>query len=203
MSEQFNSWVTQPLTPLSGCTALHYLKKGDIQLGQKILIYGASGSVGTYAVQLAKYFGAEVTGVCGTGNLELVRSLGADKVIDYTKTDFTKNDESYDIIFDTVGKSPFSGSVKSLKKQGYYLRAVHIAPSSLIRGFWTSLTSDKKVIGGVATTDNESLSLLCKLFKEGKLKVVIDRNYPMEQIADVHKYVEKGHKKGNVVIKIL
>ena len=185
-----------------GHTALYFLRKGNIQSGQKVLIYGASGAVGTYGVQLAKYFGAEVTGVCSTTNLELVKSLGADKVIDYTKEDFTKSGEAYDIIFDTVGKSPFSGCVKSLKKKGYYLRVVHMALSPIVRGLWTSMTSNKKVIGGVATERKEDLVFLKKLIEAGNIKPVIDRRYPLEQTADAHRYVEKGHKKGNVVITV-
>jgi 2-desacetyl-2-hydroxyethyl bacteriochlorophyllide A dehydrogenase len=183
-------------------TALHFLKKGNIEKGQKILIYGASGAIGTYAVQLARYFGAEVTGVCSTANLELVKSLGADRVIDYTQEDFTKSGETYDIIFDTVGKSPFRGSVRSLKKNGYYLRAVHMSPSPMIKGIWTSMTSSKKVIGGVAGESKEDLIFLKELIEAGKLKPVIDRCYPMEEIAEAHRYVEQGHKKGNVVITL-
>jgi 2-desacetyl-2-hydroxyethyl bacteriochlorophyllide A dehydrogenase len=186
----------------AGHTALHFLRKGNIQSEQKVLIYGASGAVGTFAVQLARYFGAEVTGVCSTTNLELVKSLGADKVIDYTKEDFTKSGETYDIIFDTVGKSPFSGCVKSLKKKGFYLRAVHMTLSPIVRGLWTSMTSSKKVIGGVATEHKEDLIFLKELIEAGKIKSVIDRRYPLEQIAEAHRYVDKGHKKGNVVITV-
>jgi NADPH:quinone reductase-like Zn-dependent oxidoreductase len=185
-----------------GHTALHFLRKGNIQSGQKVLIYGASGAIGTYAVQLARYFGAEVTGVCSTTNLEMVKSLGADKVIDYTKEDFTKSGETYDIIFDTVGKSPFSGCVRSLKEKGFYLRAVHMALSSIVRGLWTSMTTSKNVIGGVAPEKTEDLIFLRELIEAGKIKPVIDRRYPMEQIPEAHRYVEKGHKKGNVVITV-
>jgi NADPH:quinone reductase-like Zn-dependent oxidoreductase len=188
--------------PFGGNVALHFLRKGNIQNGQRVLIYGASGAIGTYAVQLAKYFEAEVTGVCSTANLELVKSLGADKVIDYTKEDFTKSGETYDIIFDTVGKSPFSGCVRSLKKKGFYLRAVHMTLSPIVRGLWTGVTSSKKVIGGVATERKEDLIFLKKLIESGKIKSVIDRRYPLGQTAEAHRYVEKGHKKGNVVITL-
>jgi NADPH:quinone reductase-like Zn-dependent oxidoreductase len=188
--------------PFGGNTALHFLTKGNIRSGQNVLIYGASGSLGTAAIQLAKYFGAEVTGVCSTANVELVKSLGADKVIDYTREDFTKNGLIYDIIFDTTGKSPFSGCVKSLKQKGIYLRAVHMTLSSVIRGFWTSMTSNKKVIGGVATERKENLLFLKELIEAGKYKPVIDRRYPFDQIADAHGYVDKGHKKGNVAITV-
>ena len=188
--------------PFGGLTALHFLRQGNIREGDKVLIYGASGSVGTAAVQLAKYFGAEVTGLCSSNNVELVKSLGADKVIDYSKEDFTKSGEFYDIIFDTVGKSPFGGCIKSLKENGYYLRAVHISPSSLIKGLWTKLTTKKKVVGGISIERKEDLIFLKELIESGKFKPVIDKTYSLEQIADAHRYVETGHKKGNVVITI-
>ena len=187
--------------PFMGLSALYFLRKGNIQSGQKVLIYGASGSIGTFAVQLAKYFGAEVTGVCSTTNLELVKSLGADKVIDYTKEDFTKSGETYDIIFDTVGKSSFSGCVRSLNKEGVYLLS-NPGLSQMVRGRWTSMTSSKKVIGGVASNKAEDLIFLKDLIEAGKIKSVIDRRYPLEQIVDAHRYVDKGHKKGNVIITL-
>jgi NADPH:quinone reductase-like Zn-dependent oxidoreductase len=188
--------------PFGGNTALHFLKKGNILPHQKILIYGASGSLGTSAVQLANNFGMEVTGVCSTANVELVKSLGADKVIDYTKEDFTKNGQTYDIIFDTTGKSPFSGCIKSLKQKGIYLRAVHMSLSSIVRGLWVSMTTSKKVIGGVASELKENILFLKDLIEKGVLKPVIDRSYPFEQIAEAHRYVDKGHKKGNVAITV-
>jgi len=187
--------------PFMALGALFFLRKGNIQSGQEVLIYGASGAVGTYAVQLAKYFGAEVTGVCSTTNLEMVKSLGADKVIDYTKEDFAKSGQTYDVIFDTVGKSSFSGCIRSLEKEGFLLLA-NPGLSQMVRGRWTSMTSSKKVIVGTAKNSTEDLTFLKELIEEGKLKSVIDRRYPLEQIAEAHSYVDKGHKKGNVVITV-
>jgi 2-desacetyl-2-hydroxyethyl bacteriochlorophyllide A dehydrogenase len=186
--------------PIGGLTALVLLRKGKIQSGQKVLIVGASGSVGTFAVQLARHFGAEVTGVCSTANIEMVKSLGADKVIDYTKEDFTKSGQTYDIIFDTVIKTSFSRCKSSLKQRGVYLTV----DWPLLQALWTSWTSmvgSKKVVFGIANRI-EDLTLLRELIEAGKLKSVIDRRYPLEQTAEAHRYVEKGHKKGNVVITL-
>jgi len=188
--------------PNGALTALTFLRNmGNIQSGQKVLIIGASGSVGTAAVQLAKYYGAEVTGVCSTTNLELVKSLGADKVIDYTKEDFIKSGETYDFIYDTVGKTSFSGCKSSLNHNGIYL-----ANSPGLREFvqmgWTSLISSKKVMAGASSEKAEDLIFLKELFETGKIKPVIDRCYPLEQTAEAHRYVDKGHKKGNVVITV-
>jgi len=187
--------------PQGALSALFFLRKGNIQSGQKVLIFGASGGVGNFAVQLAKYFGAEVTGVCSTTKLELVKSLGADKVIDYTKEDFTKNGQSYDIIFDTVGKSSVSGCKRSLKKKGFYLFTTFGLPK-LVQILWLSMTSSKKVIFGLLKERTEDLIFLKELIEAGKIKAVIDRRYPLEQMAEAHRYVETGHKKGNVVITL-
>jgi NADPH:quinone reductase-like Zn-dependent oxidoreductase len=191
--------------PNGALTALPFLRdKGNIKSGQKVLINGASGAVGTSAIQLAKYFGAEVTGVCSPANLEVVKSLGADQVIDYTKEDFTKNGRTYDIIFDTVGKSPFSRCKDSLTENGVYLATVP-SPAAFLQMLWGSWAGGRKV--GIAATGLRSsqektreLIFLNRLIEAGKIKAVIDRYYPMEQIADAHRYVEAGHKKGNVVI---
>ena len=183
-------------------TAMFFLKdKANIQNGQKVLIIGASGSIGTFAIQIAKYFGAEVTGVCSTVNLDLVKSLGADKVIDYRKDDFTKNDEKYDIILDTVGKSSFSQIKLCLNKNGKYLLTAGGLMDRLLM-LWTGIFSEKKLITGMSIEKTESLIFIKKLIEEGRIKLVTDRCYKLENIAQAHDYVEKGHKKGNVIINV-
>jgi NADPH2:quinone reductase len=183
-------------------TALFFLReKAQIQSRYKVLIIGASGSIGSAAVQLAKYFGAEVTGVCSGANIELVKSLGADRVIDYTKEDFSKEDKTYDVIFDTVNKSSFAKCKKSLKTRGIYM-PTSIKLFVLLQMLWTKMFCKRKVIFGMSVEKNEGLVFLKSLIEKGKLKPVIDRIYPLEQIVEAHRYVEKGHKKGNVVIKI-
>ena len=165
-----------------GVTALCVLRKANIQSGQRILIYGASGSVGTYAVQLARSFGADVTGVCSTANLEMVRSLGADRVIDYTQQDFTGGHETYDVVFDAVDKLPSSRAKRPLKKAGVYL----------------NVNKDSGSGGG----SPEDLAFLKTLIETGKVRTVIDRRFPLEEIVEAHTYVEKGHKHGNVVVTV-
>jgi len=187
--------------PVGGLEALCFLRQGNIQSGQKILINGAGGTIGTFMVQLAKYFGAEVTGVDSTGKLDMLSSIGAGSVIDFTQEDFTKSGQTYDFILDVVGKSSFSGCTRSLKQNGYYLIA-NPGPSQIVRGRWTSMTSSKKVIFGAAYPKTEDLFFLKELIEAGKLKSVIDRRYPLEQIAEAHRYVETGHKVGNVVITV-
>lgn len=189
------------VVPTGGLNPLHYLRKGKIQSGEKVLINGAAGNIGTFAVQLAKYFGAEVMGVDSTGKLDMLRSIGADHVIDYTKEDFTKNSETYDVIFDVVGKSSFSRSVRSLNPSGRYLLAnPRVLP--MVRGLCTSMISSKKVIFGFARHKTEDLMFLKELIEAGKIQSVIDGRYPLEQVSEAHRYVEKGHKKGNVVITL-
>jgi NADPH:quinone reductase-like Zn-dependent oxidoreductase len=188
--------------PQGALTALYFLRKGNIQSGGKVLVFGASGGVGGYAVQLAKHhFGAEVAGVCSTSKIEYVKSLGADQVIDYTKEDFTKNDQTYDVIFDTIGKSSVLRSKRSLKKEGFYLFTTFGLPK-LFAFLWLNLTSSQKIIMGLVEESSEELTILKELIEEGKLKTVIDRRYPMEQAAEAHRYVETGQKKGQVVITI-
>ena len=192
--------------PFGALTAFYFLRdKGNIESGQTVLINGASGSVGTAAVQIAKSFGAEVIGVCSTRNLEMVKALGADKVIDYTEEDFTQSGETYDIIFDmVVGKTSFSDCRNSLNENGLYL-VVAGGLKEAIQMLWTSVIGSKKVIfgGGIAAEKKENLLIIKELIEVGKLKAVIDRSYPLEQIAEAHRYVETGHQKGNVVITVV
>ena len=187
--------------PVGGLNALHFVRKGDVQSGQKVLINGSAGSIGTFAVQIAKLFGAEVTAVDSTRKLDMLRSIGADHVIDYTQEDFTMNGKNYDVIIDVVGKSPYARSIKSLKKNGRYVLG-NPRFSGMFRGLWTSMTSDKKVIVALTGYKTEDLIYLKELIEAGKIRTVIDRRYPLERIADAHRYVETGEKTGNVVINV-
>jgi NADPH:quinone reductase-like Zn-dependent oxidoreductase len=184
-----------------GTTALHFFRKGNLQSGEKVLVNGASGAVGTAAVQLARHAGADVTGVCSTGNVELVRSLGANQVIDYTRDDFTKNGETYDVIIDTAGTAPFSRSAGSLTARGRLLLVLGGLPD-MLQVPWVALTSRKKIVAGPAAERAEDVRFLAELAVAGAYRPVIDRRYPFEQIAEAHRYVDKGHKRGNVVITL-
>ena len=188
--------------PFGGTTALGFLRRGKLESRERVLVNGASGGVGTAAVQLAKHFGAEVTGVCSTANAALVKSLGADYVIDYTKEDFTQSGETYDLILDTVvGKSSFARCRDSLKQNGRYL-AVAGGMRALVQMLWTSMIGDKKVIAVSAAEWAEDLRFLAELAQAGKFTPVIDRRYPFEQIVEAHRYVDTGRKRGNVVISL-
>jgi NADPH:quinone reductase-like Zn-dependent oxidoreductase len=184
-----------------GTTALDFFRRGKLQSGENVLVNGASGGVGTAAVQLARHFGADVTGVCSSVNVDLVRSLGASHVIDYTKEDFTQNGETYDVIFDTVGTVPFSRGKASLKEGGRFLMVVAGLPE-MLQIPWVSVTSSKTIIAGPATAQAEDLYFLAGLAEAGKFKPVIDRRYPFEQIVEAHRYVDTRRKKGNVVITL-
>ncbi|HEX5167871.1 MAG TPA: NAD(P)-dependent alcohol dehydrogenase [Cyclobacteriaceae bacterium] len=187
--------------PVGGLNALHFLRKAAIKPGQKVLIIGAGGSIGTYGVQLAKLYGAEVTAVDDTNKLDMLRSIGADCVIDYTKEDYSKNGVKYDVIFDMIYKSSFSKCVSALKEDGCYLMA-NTGPRRMLWSLWVSWTSRKKMIFALAGEKVEDLNHLAGLIASNKMKPVIDRIFPLEKIADAHSYVEKGYKKGNVVIRV-
>jgi NADPH:quinone reductase-like Zn-dependent oxidoreductase len=185
--------------PFGGVTALHFIRKANINAGQKVLVVGASGAVGTAAVQLAKSYGAHVTAVCSTANIDMVRSIRADKLIDYTKEGFTQNGELYDVIIDTVNTISVAKAAGSLSKNGVMILSA-AGTSEMLHGAWISKTSRKKVMTGVISHSAEDLATLKGLIEDGKFKPVIDRAYPLAQIAEAHTYVEKGHKKGNVII---
>lgn len=187
--------------PYGGIMALNLLRKADIRPGQKILIYGASGGIGSVAVQIAKHLGAEVTGVCDTPRLEFVKSLGADKVIDYTQEDFTQSGETYDLIFDILGKSSFARCEKSLKPNGRYL-LVSFKMKQLFQMLWTSIAGGRKVICLLLPEKPEDLMRIKGLIEAGEIKAVVDRRFPLEKAAEAHRYVESGFKKGPVVITV-
>lgn len=188
-----------------GLTALCFLRMAKIQAGQNVLIYGASGSVGVFAVQLAKHFGARVTGVCSTANLDLVKSLGADQVIDYTQDDFSQSGPVYDMLFDTVGKAELSRGLKALKRGHPYVSialsgGIWSLPGDVLRQTWISITGAAKMVGGVTKPASGDLAFLKSLIEAGKLRTVIDRRYPLDQVAEAFRYAEGGHKKGHVVL---
>ncbi len=187
--------------PLGGLEALHFLRQGDIQRGQTVLINGAGGSIGTIGVQLARYYGAEVTAVDSTGKLDMLRSLGAAHVVDYTREDFTKRGQTYDVIFDVVNKSSYSGCMRSLTPNGRYLVG-NPTLRKMIRGQWTSAMSSRKVVTGTSSPKAEDLIFLKELIEAGTIHTVIDRRFPLEDIVEAHRYVETGNKKGNVVITV-
>jgi NADPH:quinone reductase-like Zn-dependent oxidoreductase len=187
--------------PIGGIEALYFLRQGNIQRGQKVLINGAGGTIGIFAVQLARHFGAEVTGVDSTGKLDVLRSIGANHVIDYTREDFTRKGGIYDLILDITGKSSFSGSLRSLGPNGRYIIA-NPGLSQRVRGRWIAMRGSKKVITGAAYPKTEDLVFLKALIEAGKLSTFIDRCYALEQTAEAHRYVETGQKIGNVVISI-
>lgn len=187
--------------PYGALTALNLLRKVDIQPGHKVLIHGASGAIGAAAVQLARHYGAAVTGVCSTPRLDFVKAIGADEVIDYTKEDFTQNGETYDVIFDILGKSSFARCKGSLTDNGRYLLA-SFKMKPLFQMLWTSFTGNKKVICALATYKQEDLVLIKELVEAGTIQSIIDRTFPLEETAAAHKYIENGHKKGHVVITV-
>jgi NADPH:quinone reductase-like Zn-dependent oxidoreductase len=195
------SYESAATIPTGGINGLHFLRTAALQPGEKVLINGAGGSIGTYAIQIAKFFGAEVTAVDSAEKLAMLRSIGADHVIDYAREDFTKSGETYDVIIDVVGKSSFSGSVRALKPNGRYILG-NASLSAMIRQRLTPMTAGKKVIVAIASYQAEAYAFLVEMMQTGKLKPVIDRCYPLEQTAEAHRYVDQGHKKGNVVITI-
>jgi 2-desacetyl-2-hydroxyethyl bacteriochlorophyllide A dehydrogenase len=195
------SYEEAAAVPTAGFEALHYLRQADIQRGQKVLIIGAGGSIGTFSVQLAKHFGAEVTGVDSTEKLDMLRSIGVNHVIDYTKEDYTNNSESYDLIIDVVGKSSVARRLKLLKQDGVYFLA-YAGLSDILLRMWTSMTSNKKLKIESASQKQEDLIFIKELIEAGKLKSIIDRHYPLEQTAEAHRFVETGQKKGNVVVTV-
>jgi 2-desacetyl-2-hydroxyethyl bacteriochlorophyllide A dehydrogenase len=187
--------------PTAGFEALHFLREARIQPGSKVMIIGGGGSIGTFSIQLGKHFGAEVTGVDSTAKQEMMRSLGADHVIDYTKTDYTKTTEEYDLIIDVVGKHSVSRRLKLLKPDGTYFLAF-ARPSHILLAWWTSLTSNQDLKIQSASQSKKDLVYLAGLLEEGKLVSVIDHNFPLEKVADAHKYAEAGGKKGNIAISV-
>jgi NADPH:quinone reductase-like Zn-dependent oxidoreductase len=195
------SYAEAATIPYGAIMATNLLRQANLQKGQKVLINGASGGIGSAAVQLAKYYGAEVTGVCGTPRLEYVKSLGADRVIDYTVEDFTQNGEIYDLIFDILGKSSYARCKNSLTQNGIYLLA-SFKMKPIFQMLWTKMAGSKKVICAMASEKPEDLVAVRELIEAGKYQAIIDRCFPMEQAAEAQRYAESGHKKGSVVITV-
>lgn len=195
------TWGEAAALSFGGTTALDFLRRGKLQCGESVLVNGASGGVGTAAVQLASHFGAEVTGVCSAANMDLVRSLGATHVIDYTREDFTRTGKTYDVIVDAAGTAPFSRSRDALKAGGRLLLVLAGLPDMLPIP-WVAMTSSRKIIAGPAAERQEDLRVLADLARAGLFRPVIDRRYPFEQIAEAHRYVDTGRKKGNVIIEL-
>jgi NADPH:quinone reductase-like Zn-dependent oxidoreductase len=201
LKPQNMSYEEAAVVPVAGLEALHFLKNAHIQAGEKVLIYGAGGSIGSFGVQLAKHYGAEVTGLDSSAKLDMLRSIGADHVIDYTREDFSRSGKSYDVIFDVIGKSPFARSVSVLKPNGRYLIA-NPKLSQILRRRWVSQSTGVQFVLGPASRKPEDLKQLKDLIEAGTIKAVIDRAYPLEQAAEAHRYVETGRKQGNVVITV-
>lgn len=195
------SYAEAATVPYGAIMATSLLRQANLQKGHRALINGASGGIGSAAIQLAKYYGAEVTGVCGTPRLEYVESLGADRVIDYTVEDFTQNGETYDLIFDILGKSSYARCKNSLTQNGIYLLA-SFKMKPIFQMLWSKMAGSKKVICALASEKPEDLVAVKELIEAGKYKAIIDRCFPMEQAADAHRYTESGHKKGSVVITV-
>jgi NADPH:quinone reductase-like Zn-dependent oxidoreductase len=195
------SYEEAAAVPFGAMEALHFLKKAHIQSGEQVLINGAGGSIGTFGVQLTKYYGAQVTAVDSAAKLDMLGSIGADRVIDYTQEDFTRNGERYDVIFDVIGKSPYTGSLRSLTPNGRYVLA-NPRLSYLLRGLLRSKAGGRKVISGAAVRRTEDLLFLKEFIEAGSLKTVIDRTYPLEQMVEAHRYVESGQKLGNLIVTV-
>jgi NADPH:quinone reductase-like Zn-dependent oxidoreductase len=195
------SYEEAAAVPFGALEALHFLRKAEIQTGEHVLVNGAGGSIGTFGVQLAKHYGAQVTAVDSAGKLDMLRTIGADQVIDYTREDFTNQGESYDVIFDVIGKSPYAGSMRSLKPKGRYVLA-NPRPAHLLRGLFSSMSGDKRVIAGSAVRVTEDLLFLKDLIEAGAVQTVIDRTFPLEEMAEAHRYVESGEKLGNLIVRI-
>lgn len=186
--------------PFGGLASHFFLRRAGIQPGQRVLVYGASGSLGIAGVQLAREAGAVVDGVCSAANMGLVQSLGAARVFDYARENFADAGGRYDVVYDAVGKSDFGDCLRALAPRGVYLRAVHMTPGALVRGLWTGLTSSKRVLGGVASERLADLQFLCDLAEAGRLRPVVDRTYDFEEIVAAHRHVDSGHKRGELVV---